>query len=90
MPLKGAEMYGIFSQVMLGDKYVFLKNPTLVEDPRMTISVSMWGYMGYFSSAPSIHDIFTGHWNSLTNGELEAGFSNTSIINAALAVITEL
>ena len=50
---------------------------------------AMWSYMSYGrngSTAPSIHDIFTGHWTP-NAFESAAGYSSSSPINAALGVV---
>lgn len=61
----------------------------MAEDPRLTACIAMWSYMSYGrngSSAPSIHDIFTGHW-SPNAAESSSGLLATEPINAALSVI---
>lgn len=89
LPLNSASDYGIFSIIMFGDPYILLKQPEYAEDPRMITCIAMWSYMSYGrngSSAPSIHDIFTGHWTP-NSFERAAGYSENEPINAALGVV---
>lgn len=74
---------------MFGEPYILLKFPEYAEDPRMVACIAMWSYMSYGrngSSAPSIHDIFTGHW-SVNAAESAAGYSVSAPINAALGIV---
>jgi hypothetical protein len=89
IPLIGSADYGMFSQVMLGNKYVLLENPEYATDPRLLAAIPMWRYMSYQSNAPSFHDIVTGHWTP-DKAETDAGLKSTETTNAIFAVFQHL
>lgn len=87
LPLVGPAVYSQFSSLLFGERQVLAKSPYYVEDPRLIVLAAMWSYMGYGqngSSGPSIHDIFTGHWQT-SSTEASAGFITP--VNSVMGVV---